>query len=109
MVGYSTSATANTEYPYNIATGYTSSYYCTPISITVSNTTDRYYSDMSYSSHASPDYYSDGRNSDVWNPPPFAPKIDIKRDRPNKPLVHNRCRHIAPMHFRHVRTQQRKV
>lgn len=45
----------------------------------------------------------------VWRPPNNSPIKDIKKDRPNRPLVHNSMRHISPIHFRHVRTQQRKI
>ncbi len=74
--------------------------------VTVSNTD---YVSWSISSIPSFDYYERNHNPDIWFPPPMAPMIDVMKDRPNKPLVHNRCRHIAPMHFRHVRTQQRRT
>ncbi len=102
------SLTANTAYNAfaqtiagNAATGVTVMYY----EITAADAISIEYSHC-YSS--TPEIYCE-YNPDIWTAPRTAPKIDIKRDRPNKQIVHNRVRHISPMHFRHVRTQQRKV
>lgn len=98
-------ATDNTEWLKNKATGYVTSYY-SHTSVTVCNTS----ADLDYATDCgsvSVDYYDP--TPWEWTPPRPVLRIDPRHDRPNKPLVHNKSRHIAPMHFRHVRTQQRKV